>query len=149
MKTVTFLLLFGLPVFAFSQNSQYNQKLADSLGADDYGMKRYTLVILKTGSNNTSDKTITDSLFKGHMNNIGRLADEGKLIVAGPLAKNENTYRGIFIFNVKTVEEAAALLETDPAVKAKILEAEIYQWYGSAALPMYLNYHKMVEKKSM
>lgn len=132
---------------AQTDNSVYNKALADSLGADEYGMKMYTLVILKTGTNNTEDKTVIDSLFRGHMNNIGRLAAAGKLVVAGPLKKNDKSYRGIFILNVKTTEEAVTLLETDPAIKEKLLEAEIFQWYGSAALPVYLPIHEQIEKK--
>ena len=72
----------------------------------------------------------------------------GKLIVAGPLKKNDKTYRGIFILDVKK-EEAASILETDPAIKAKLLEPEIYEWYGSAALPIYLPYHEKVQKTKM
>jgi uncharacterized protein YciI len=64
--------------------------------------------------------------------------DEKKLIVAGPMVKNEKSYRGIFILDVATTEEAKLLLETDPAIKAKFLEPEFYEWYGSAALPEYL-----------
>jgi uncharacterized protein YciI len=110
-------------------------------------MKMYVLAILKTGSNRTEEKQRADSLFIGHMQNIGRLAKMGKLVAAGPLKKNEKEYEGIFILNVKTIEEANALLETDPAIKAKMLEAELYQWYGSAALPLYLQYHDNVKKK--
>lgn len=131
---------------AQNSNPTYDKKLADSLGSDEYGMKMYTLVILKTGSNNTTDQPLIDSLFNGHMQNIGRLAKEGKLVVAGPLQKNDKNYRGIFILNVKTTEEAKSLLETDPAVKSKLLDAEIYGWYGSAALPLYLPFHEKVQK---
>jgi len=82
------------------------------------------------------------------MANIGKLAANGKLVVAGPMGKNDKGYRGIFIFNVKTVAEAQELLKGDPAVQSKILEAEIYPWYGSAALPVYLETHKKIEKTS-
>ena len=71
---------------------------------------------------------------------------QGKLVVAGPLGKNEKTYRGIFILDVASQEEAQALLATDPAIKEKLLEAELYQWYGSAALPVYLPTHQKIEK---
>ncbi len=140
-----------LMVLAFSANAQtanakYNKSLADSLGADDYGMKRYVLVILKTGKGKVPGKAVEDSLFRGHMANIGRLAGIGKLVVAGPLQKNDSNYRGIFILNAATVAEANALLETDPAVKAQLLEAELFGWYGSAALPMYLPFHDSVKK---
>jgi uncharacterized protein len=39
-------------------------------------------------------------------------------------------------------------LETDPAIRTGILNAELYQWYGSAALPMYLKFHQNVQKTS-
>lgn len=152
MKTV---FLAALLAFCFlnssaqSDNPKYDKALAQSLGGDDYGMKMYVLAILKTGSNTSAGKIKTDSLFAGHLENIGRLAKEGKLVVAGPLKKNAQSYRGIFIFNVKTIEEAQALISTDPAINAKLLEAELFQWYGSAALPVYLESHEKIEKRKM
>jgi uncharacterized protein YciI len=140
-------LISSLAAIAQSENPKYNKSLADSLGSDDYGMKQYVLVILKTGSNKTADKQTRDSLFRGHMANINRLAQAGQLIVAGPLKANQRSYEGIFIFNVKTIEEGKQLLSTDPAFKAKLLDAELFEWYGSAALPLYLKSHELVEKK--
>lgn len=134
---------------AQSDNPKYNKALADSLGGDDYGMKKYILVILKTGPVKPDRKETVDSLFAGHMANINRLAGMGKLVVAGPMKKNDKTYRGIFILNAKDLEEANAMLATDPAVKERMLEAELYEWYGSAALPLYLKFHDQVEKKKM
>lgn len=117
------------------------------MGGDEYGMKQYVLVILKTGTSTVKDKSITDSLFRGHMQNINALAKAGKLVVAGPLQKNEKAYRGIFILNVKSIAEAKALLDTDPAIRAKLLDSELFGWHGSAALPMYLDFHDKVEKR--
>lgn len=119
-------------------NPNYDPELAQRLGADDYGMKSYILVILKTGANQTTDREFISACFRGHMDNIKRLVDDGKLVLAGPLGKNDNTYRGIFILDVATIEEAQSLLQTDPAVKEGLLDAELYKWYGSAALPEYL-----------
>lgn len=57
----------------------------------------------------------------------------------GPLGKNEKNYRGIFILdNIISLEAAKELLQTDPAIKNGLLDYEIYNWYGSAALPEYL-----------
>ncbi|MGI8598422.1 MAG: YciI family protein [Chitinophagaceae bacterium] len=83
------------------------------------------------------------------MATINKLAKEGKMVVAGPLQKNDKTYRGIYILNVKTIVEANELLLTDPAIKAKILDTEIFQWYGSAALPVYLKTHDKIQKKKI
>ena len=152
MKRIIFIALLSfccLKSSAQSANPKYDKALADYLGGDDYGMKPYILVILKTGTNKIDSKEIVDSLFRGHMANIQRLASMGKLIVAGPLKKNEKSYRGIFIFNVKTIEEATILLSTDPAIKEKLLDAELFEWYGSAALPEYLKFHEKIEKKQM
>ncbi len=141
MKTLLFLplfLLLGILSSAQTINPNYDSTLAKTFGADDYGMKMYVLVILKTGSNTVENKAVRDSLFAGHMQNIGRLVDMNKLIVAGPMGKNDKTYRGIFILNVTTFEEANQLMEADPAIKEKLLEPELYNWYGSAALSDYL-----------
>ena len=139
-----------ISVAAFSQtnNPKYDKVVADSLGGDNYGMKLYVLVILKPGTK-IFEKKIGDSLFMGHINNIIRLASEKKLVLAGPLKKNEKSYDGIFILNVKTFEDATALLATDPAVHEGMLAVELYQWYGSAALPEYLKIHDKIQKKSL
>ncbi|MGN6508124.1 MAG: YciI family protein [Chitinophaga sp.] len=145
MKYLLFPLIAGcISLSAAAQNTVYNKALADSLGADQYGMKMYQLVILKTGSNQLTDKEKISELFRGHMSNMERMVKDGKLAVAGPFGKNDKQYRGIFILSVKTKEEAEALLQTDPAVQSKMLEAEIYPWYGSAALPKYLEYHSQI-----
>ncbi|RYY60611.1 MAG: hypothetical protein EOO05_09310 [Chitinophagaceae bacterium] len=39
------------------------------------------------------------------------------------------------------------MLAMDPAIAANLFDVEIYPWYGSAALPMYLPFHKKIEKK--
>lgn len=127
-------------------NPNYDDDLAKKLGGDDYGMKSYVFVILKTGPNKTTDKTLINNSFRGHMDNIKLLVKEGKLIVAGPLGKNDQTYRGIFILNVPTIEEAKDLLKIDAAIKEGLLDYELYKWYGSAALPTYLEYSNKIWK---
>ena len=129
-----------------SAETKYDAQLAQKLGADELGMKMYVLVILKTGDTKIEDKALRDSLFRGHFANINKLADEGKLVVAGPLEKNENQYRGIFILDVKTFAEAGLLLQNDPTVSQGIFKPEMYEWYGSAALPVYMQTHKKIQK---
>ena len=141
--------LICLTIFTIGFTQKYDVRLAKKLGADEYGMKSYVLVILKTGTNTTTDKQTLDSLFRGHMDNIQRLSAQGKLIIAGPMRKNPNNYRGIFILDVKTQDEAHQLLSTDPTIREKIFDVELYDWYGSAALPTYLPAHTKIEKKSI
>jgi uncharacterized protein len=144
--TIWILVVVSFSVIGQTGNTDYDPELAKKLGADDYGMKRYILVILKTGSNTTADKELTGKSFAGHMSNMERLAEEGKLIVAGPIGKNENSYRGIFILDVASLEEASKILMTDPAIKENLLAADLYNWYGSAALPEYLDAARKIRK---
>jgi hypothetical protein len=55
--------------------------------------------------------------------------------------------RGIYVFNVKSIEEAQKLCETDPAIKAGSLEMELHPWYGSAALLKVTEIHAKLAKK--
>jgi len=137
-----------LNIAAQTDNPDYDEALADSLGADEYGMKSYIFVILKTGPVQLDDKQQVSALFRGHLENINRLVEQKKLIVAGPFGKNDHGYRGLFIFDSKDKAEVEAMLQTDPAIKEKLLEAELFDWYGSAALPTYLEASKRVAKKN-
>lgn len=143
-----FMLLSGVSVLAQTENPEYRKNLADSLGADDYGMRMYVFVILKVGPSKNLNKAASDSLFHEHLQNIKRLANEGKIVVAGPMLKNDKNYEGIFILNARTLSEAHEILDTDPALRSELLEAELYGWYGSAALPLYLKYHNYIKKKN-
>jgi uncharacterized protein YciI len=148
MKTL-FYILFTLLLFVNSsaqESPKYDENLAKSLHSDDYGMKKYVFCILKTGTNTTATKEERTKFFEGHMANINKLADEGKLALAGPFMKNDRNYRGIYIFNVETIEEAEILVESDPAVQAKIFEAELTLWYGSAAIQEVPKIHKTIQK---
>ncbi|EJL67017.1 YciI family protein [Flavobacterium sp. CF136] len=129
--------------------SKYDENLAKSLNADERGMKKYVFCLLKTGTNTTASKEETQKLFEGHMSNINKLAKEGKLVVAGPFMKNDRNYRGIYVFNVETIEEAKTLVATDPAIQAKLLEAELTPWYATAALQETLKIHEKISKKKI
>lgn len=131
---------------AQENNPKYDAALADSLGADEYGMKSYVFVLLKTGSKTEENPEKRAELFRGHMENIGRLVESGELVIAGPMGKNDHAYRGIFILNVDSVEKAEELLQTDPAIAAGLLEPVVVPWYGSAALPTYIDTHRKIEK---
>lgn len=133
-------------VNALSQND-YDSTLAKQYGADDYGMKMYVMVILKTGDAKIEEKAVRDSLFRGHMDNIHQMVADSLLIVAGPFGKNDQNYRGIFILDVAAIEEAQELMKNDPAIVNGVLAAEYLMWYGSAALPAYLEVSEKITKK--
>jgi uncharacterized protein YciI len=153
MKLFIFLFISINYHAAFAQNQQaaqqaYDAALAKKLGADEYGMKKYVMAFLSTGPNKIEDSTARQQLQMAHLKNIVRLAGEGKLVLAGPFMDDQNI-RGIFIFNVESVEEARKLTETDPAIKAGTLQMDLRPWYGSAALVEVMRIHKTIEKHNI
>lgn len=154
MKNILFIFLAvaTLSVYAQGNNSpaptatSFNERLAKEMQADDYGMRKYVMAFLKKGPNRTKDKEKAAKLQAAHMQNIKRLAEEGKLALAGPFLDN-GELRGIYIFNVETLEEAKALTESDPAIKEGSLIMELHPWYGSAALGFVNKYHDKLAKK--
>ena len=141
--------LLASVTFCFSQATDsppaYDAALASRVGADDYGMKKYVIAFLKSGKTKIEDEAKRNELQKAHLKNIQRLAAEGKLVVAGPFL-DKQPIRGIYIFNVSSIEEAKQLTETDPSIQAGTLEMELHPWYGSAALMEVVRIHKTLEK---
>ena len=117
-------------------------------GADEYGMRKYVMAFLKNGPNRDQDSTTAAEIQAAHLANIERMAEEGKLVVAGPFM-DKTEIKGIYIFAVESMEEAEALTNTDPAVQAGRLEMELHPWYGSAALMELYDLHKLAESKSI
>src|SRR5688572_2217724 len=126
----------------------YDSALAHKLGADDYGMKKFVMAFLRTGPYEEKDSVKAAEMQRAHLDNIFRLADEGKLALAGPFM-DDSDLRGVYVFNVETIEEAKALTETDPAIKAGIFVMELHPWYGSAATCMINEQHKRISKKQI
>ena len=125
----------------------YDAKLAKKVGADEYGMKKYVLAFLKAGPNRDQDSTEAAKIQKAHLENITRLANEGKLVLAGPFM-DDSEVRGIYIFNVPTLKEAEQLTNSDPAVKAGRLIMELHPWYGTAAVMELNEIHKKIAAKN-
>ncbi|HVS31733.1 MAG TPA: YciI family protein [Thermoanaerobaculia bacterium] len=141
------LLALALSPMIMAEESRFDAELAKRLGADERGMRTYVMCILKTGPKDAEIKgDERKEIFAGHFANIGRLADEGKLVVAGPFGKNDRSYRGLYIFNVATIEEAEGLVVLDPAVKAGMFLPELTPWYGTAAMMVVSDTHKRIEK---
>ncbi len=124
----------------------YDAALAESVGADEYGMRGYVLVVLKTGPTPVPKGEKRDTMFKGHFANMERLAAEGKLAYAGPL-DGVDGWRGLFVLSVDDIEEARRLVATDPVVVNGEMVAEYHKHYGSAALMRVNDLHRKIAKK--
>ncbi|MEQ8936604.1 MAG: YciI family protein [Amphiplicatus sp.] len=126
----------------------YDADLASALGADDYGMRSYVFVLLKTGPTEITDKERRKKLFAGHFANMKRLAEQGDLVLAGPL-DDDGGKRGLFILNAPTREAAMAMMGNDPAVEAGIFTAEYSGYYGSAGLMQVNAIHEKIQRKKI
>lgn len=125
--------------------STYDSVLVEKYGADKYGMKKYVIAFLKRGPNRSTDSVEVTQLQKAHLENINKLAEEGKLVLAGPFFGDDDL-RGIYVFNVQSIEQAKKLTETDPAIQKGSLIMELREWYGSAAVVAIPEIHKKLEK---
>lgn len=128
-----------------SMKFNFNSELANQLGADDYGMRKYTLAFLKKGPNRNLSKEEATRLQRAHLDNIYRMVENGTLILAGPFL-DDGEIRGIYIFNIDSVEKAQQIAESDPAIKAGSLSLEIHPWYGSASLMKVNEIHNQIAK---
>jgi len=61
------------------------------------------------------------------------MAETGKLLLAGPFTDDANL-RGMFVFKVDSLQEAKALSDADPAVKAGRLVVELHPWYAAKGI---------------
>jgi uncharacterized protein YciI len=135
----------GLALAEPEQAPVFDEALAKSVGADQNGMRSYVYVLLKTGPNKMAAGAGRDAMFQGHFANIGRLAREKKLVAAGPF-DGVDGWRGMFIFAVADIEEARALVATDPVIIHGEMVAEYHKLYSSAAFMLVNDWHGKLSK---
>ena len=99
-------------------------------GDTTWVMKQYFMVFYLSGEAQDQDSAQAADIQAGHLAHIGKMGDEGYLSIGGPFGDNSDM-RGILIFNVPDLEQVKALMEQDPAVKAKRLSYEIHPWWGA------------------
>ncbi|HBE70342.1 MAG TPA: hypothetical protein DDW52_19510 [Planctomycetaceae bacterium] len=129
-------------------NEKFDQKLAAELGADPLGMRKFVFCTLVTGPTKITDPQKRKAIFDGHFSNMGRLAGEGKLVLAGPFVDGQPK-RGMYIFNVSTLEEAEIIVKTDPAVEAGVFDYELTKLYASAALMKINEIHSKIQRQPL
>lgn len=107
-------------------------------GPEEEPTRRVTLVFLKTGPKSGSlSKEENAAAFQGHFANMGRLAEERKLLVAGPFGKvrHDPALRGLFVLDTPDAAQALEWAGTDPAVRAGIFVLECHALETAADLP--------------
>jgi uncharacterized protein YciI len=120
-KGLFFLLLALFTTAAIAQNNSTTKKPEEQI-------RKYWFVMLIKGPNRNQDSATAAKIQKGHLDNMDRLYNEGKLKVAGPFGDGKD-WQGIFIFDCPTKEEVETLLKTDPAIAAGRLIYDLRPWY--------------------
>ncbi len=120
MKKIFFFLLMLFPVMLFAQAKEKNDN-------EKFEPIQLYFVMLTKGGNRTQDSATAAKIQEGHLANIGKLAKDGKLIVAGPFMDDSN-WRGLFILKCKDAAEVDTILKTDPAIASGRLAYEFHPW---------------------
>ena len=104
---------------------------AAGLWAQELEMTTYYMAFLRRPANAPQlTKEQGEKLQEAHMAHIRKMAETGKLLLAGPFM-DDTALRGICVFKTATMEEAKALAAQDPAVKAGRLVLEWHPWYSA------------------
>ena len=128
LKTICLSIVLALSQNLLSQNHPLEFEVTE--GDTTYTMKQYIFCMLKKGPNRGQDENEVKKIQDGHMNHLNKMADENKLIIAGPMG-DDGELRGILIFDVKSVEEAQLLASKDPAIVSGRLVMEIHPWWAA------------------
>jgi uncharacterized protein YciI len=99
-------------------------------GDTTYTMKKYFMVFLKSGEVRSQNAEEAERIQAEHLAHLDSLQSIGALDMAGPFGDN-GEIRGIVILRVPTLEQAEALCNADPAVKAKRLKVEVHPWWAA------------------
>lgn len=102
-------------------------------------MRGYWMGVIKRGPKYAEERSEAEAaaIQKAHLDRIGEIAAEGKMILAGPFGPQEGVddpLIGLFLYTVATREEAEALAASDPAVAAGRLRVEIVEWWGVSGI---------------
>ena len=125
-----FALCLALPLALLAQDASAPapapaQKAAPQLPPD---MTVYYFCLLTRGPNSgQGTREELTAAQAAHMANIRRLADAGKILVAGPFM-DRGDWRGIFILKCDSLEEAKELVASDPLVQQQRLLADVRPW---------------------
>lgn len=87
----------------------------------------YFVELIRNPDKPQIDSAEVMEIMQGHMENMDKMVEEGKLLCAGPFGDNNGG--GIWILKVDSYQEAEELCSQDPAVMNKRLNYKIRPWW--------------------
>lgn len=98
------------------------------------GMTRYTVGFLRAVPNRPDlPKEEAERIQAQHLAHMGRLAEAGELLAAGPIG-TPGPLRGILIYRTSSLEKAREMTAADPAVIHGRLTVDVHAWLGPAGI---------------
>src|SRR5213080_5310407 len=115
----------GCMVVAFAC-ALFSAALSNAQAKEEHKLVQFQMAILKKGPAWDSTKAEDrNSILHQHLGNVIALLDSGKVIIAGPFDDSSDV-AGLFIFRTASANEAKAVVDADPLVKAGLMVAEMH-----------------------
>ena len=86
-----------------------------------YTIQPTRIEMLSVGATPEEEQVVSE-----HFTYLKELTDQGVVLLAGRTLNNDPNTFGIVVFRANSEEDAKRLVENDPAVKHRVMQAEIY-----------------------
>ena len=97
----------------------------------------YTLAVLLAGARASEmDEAAVSDASIGHRAHIESMGTEGTLLLAAPFGepRANESWRGIYVFDLSNVDQAYELARTDPSIVAGLFELKLMPWRSDVDL---------------
>lgn len=90
-------------------------------------VENYIVGLVKAGPNQEVDSLRRAELLESHVAFLKKQNEAGKLFASGPLS-SDPAVRGLYIFNVRTIEGAKTLMAQDESISSGWIELDYHVW---------------------
>jgi uncharacterized protein YciI len=88
------------------------------------------VLLLRPADRKELPEAEAEAIQKAHLAHLTKMGESGKMVVAGPFGdQRDASLRGACLYRVASAEEARALAEADPAVRAGRFRVEVVTWH--------------------
>ena len=131
-----------------SNINNFDSKMANQLGANKYGLKKYTLCFFNKGAQRVLKSDQVLALEKGHINYMNELIAKKEIVLAGYFNETD-VHLGFVVFDSQDTSHVRSLIEKDPKVNEGLIVPHFQQWTSSAAILKLNEIHQKIQKTPM